>query len=446
MKFDFQKILEVAKKNWASIALGVLMLIAFISVFTIVSSQRAALQTSLDERKKVYDDLDRLLHKTRHAPVVSINPDAAAPELGKFPNPPIIKAGEEAIARVGEQSLALKTLAVRMNAHKPLVPGSLPGPTDGFRFQRIYLEQFSKVIPATLQSATPPTEEEIKGRADELTAEITKKQPHTDTGAVYNPQALQQQISEMLANLPAKMRQDAANNHRLYMAPSALSIHPVLAGGTGQTVMPDAEHIWLAQVGLWVQQDVIDAVARLNANSKVVADSPVKQIVQIYVAPDRSLYVMPGAPTGGAPAAPAVGGAAAGPASPIPTNSETDPLPKDYSVSPTGRVCNGVFDVVHFYVVLNVQAVDLERVIRELEQNRLITVYQVDVTGVNSAAFQQIGYFFGKNPVVTVTLNCEELMLRDWTQKMMPPEIKRFLNVGQQPGAPDAGQPTAATY
>jgi hypothetical protein len=95
-----------------------------------------------------------------------------------------------------------------------------------------------------------------------------------------------------------------------------------------------------------------------------------------------------------------------------------------------------VFDVVHFTVCMNVQASDVNKVIQGLEKNRLLTVYQSDVESVNSAAVQQDGYFFGPNPVVTLTVKCEELFLRSWTKPLMPPPIKLFLNV-QEP------QPTA---
>ena len=96
----------------------------------------------------------------------------------------------------------------------------------------------------------------------------------------------------------------------------------------------------------------------------------------------------------------------------MPTSTDTDPFPKDYNASVTGRVTNGVFDVVDFYVVLNVQAGDVERVIQELEHNRLLTVTQSEVVAVNSAAMQLQGYYFGKTPIVTLTLKCEELYMR----------------------------------
>lgn len=444
MKFDFAKILEVSKRYWAIIVFCVIMIVAVIAIPLFVSGQQAQLQKQLALRKATNDQIGQVLHKQRHQPVVSLDPDAAAPLLTEFPNDRVIAAGENAIKGVQRQSLAMKDMAAEINVHKLLLPGSLPVPADPFSFRRVYLAQFETEIPKVLQSATPPTDEEIKFRSDQETQKQTDLMPkNSATGEVYAKEVLQQNINMMLASLPEKLRQDAATQHKMYMAPTALSMHPALAPPAqgAAIIVPDAEAIWLAQMGLWIQQDVVGAIAKLNAASTNVASSPVKQLVQLYVPTDRNLYVLPGAVQGGA-AAPAPAAGTAG-ASATPTNTDTDPFPKDYLVSVTGHVSNGVFDVVQFYVVLNVQAADVERVIQEMERNRLLTVIQSEVQSVNSAAMQLQGYYFGKTPIVTLTLKCEELFMRDWTHTLMPGTIKMFLNVDQQPA--QGVTPTAST-
>jgi hypothetical protein len=442
MKFDFAKILEVSKRYWAIIVFCVIMIVAVIAIPLFVSGQQAQLQKQLALRKATNDQIGQVLHKQRHQPVVSLDPDAAAPLLTEFPNDRVIAAGENAIKGVQRQSLEMKNMAAEINVHKLLLPGSLPVPADPFSFRRVYLAQFETEIPKVLQSATPPTDEEIKFRSDQETQKQTDLMPkNSATGEVFAKEVLQQNINMMLASLPEKLRQEAATQHKMYMAPTALSMHPALAPPAqgAAIIVPDAEAIWLAQMGLWIQQDVVGAIAKLNAASTNVASSPVKQLVQLYVPTDRNLYVLPGAVQGGA-AAPAAGTAGA---SATPTNTDTDPFPKDYLVSVTGHVSNGVFDVVEFYVVLNVQAADVERVIQEMERNRLLTVIQSEVQSVNSAAMQLQGYYFGKTPIVTLTLKCEELFMRDWTHTLMPGTIKTFLNVDQQPG--QGTTPTAST-
>ena len=133
------------------------------------------------------------------------------------------------------QSMQLKNDSIQINVHQLLVPGSLPVPQDPYHFQQIYLKQFipDKQAPSEFQklldAATPPTDEEIKLRSDQETQQLINLQPHnSQTGEVYNQEALQQRINEMLAQLPEEMRHDAATQHKMYMAPTALSIQPAL--------------------------------------------------------------------------------------------------------------------------------------------------------------------------------------------------------------------------
>jgi len=179
-----------------------------------------------------------------------------------------------------------------------------------------------------------------------------------------------------------------------------------------------------------VQQDVVNSIIELNKASKSVSESRVKQLIGIEIAFGSDIYTMPTAPTGATAAPTPVGQAGA---SPVAANTSTDPLPKDISVSPTGHVCNGVFDVVHFTVCMHVQASDVNRVIQELERNRLLTALQSDVIAVNSLEEKEDGFLYGPQPVVTLTLKCEELFLRNWTRPLMPQPVKTLLNVQEPP-------------
>lgn len=442
MKFDLAKILDVSKRYWVIIVFCVVMVIAMVAVPTFVASQAAALQKRLNDSKAVDDQIKQVMQKQRHQPVVSLDTNATAPELTRFPNDKVIAAGQAAIGGVQSQSQKLKEVSLAINRRLPLLP-----PTDPYRFQQTYLKQFTTEIPKLLNAATPPTDEEIKYRADIETQALTEKQPHnTVTGEIMGKEVLQQNINQKLATLPEQMRQEAATQHKMYMSPAALSLQPALAPPApgAPTVVPDAEQMWLAQMGLWVQQDVVNAIAKLNQSATNVDTAVVKELVEIFVPTDRSMYVLPNAAAGaGGGTTPAAGaGPDAAAASAVPASTDTDPFPRDYSVSQTGRVCNGVYDVVQFDVVLNVQAKDVERVIQELERSRLITVNQAEVQAVNSDAMKFQGYYYGKTPIVTLTLRCEELFLREWTHTLMPDSIKKFLNVDQQPAA--APSPTAS--
>ncbi|HXE55635.1 MAG TPA: hypothetical protein VN541_21605 [Tepidisphaeraceae bacterium] len=429
--------MDIVKKNWLSIACGVIALIAVAAIPTYVSNQQKALQAQLKTRKDTFDQLNAMKTKQRHLPVVSLDPNATPAELTQFPGPKVIDAGLTAVKNVQAQSVKLKQAADGMNVHKLLVAGCLPVAQNPFEFQQTYASQFEPNGPLAkeLDSVAPPTDQEIQAERDRRIKQYTEEQPKDKaTGKIFGEDALDQKISQMEATLAQDMRLDAATNHKMYMAVTALSEVGALAPSAGGVKAPDPDTIWYAQLGYWVQKDVIDAVAGVNKNSRNVAQSPVKQLISLEVPPESAIYAMPAAASGTTPAAAGNNG----PASPVANNSDTDPLPKDFSVSPTGRVCNGVFDVVHFTLTLNVEASKVNQVIQALERSRLITVYATDVQSVNSVQQEQDGYFFGPNPVVTLTMQCEELFMRDWTRQYMPPSIRQMLNVQEPPAQPTA--------
>lgn len=422
--------MEIVKKNVVSIVCGVIALLAVASFFYPTPAIQASAQKSLDQQAETYKQLTSLQGKTRHWPNVTQDPNATPQELKGFPGPKVIESGMAQVKQVQDQSLALKDRAIKMNVHQLLVPDSLPNPPNAFDFRNAYDKRYQFDEKATqgsfqkmLNSVTPPTAEEISREEQRREAKIKADAPHDAENKPFDEAQVNQQIEDMKSKIEGQMRQDAALQHKLYMAPEALPKHPSLAGEAGAIKAPEPEDVWYAQMGLWIQEDVIKSIAALNAQSNDVEHSPVKQIVMIMAAPpDKSMYALSTTAAAGAESS-------GGNASPIPTNSDADALPKDYTSSPTGRVCNGVFDVVHFKVVLNVQAADIDRVISELERDKFLTVYQASVQAINSVAKRQEGYYFGSRPVVTLSLDCEELFMRDWTKKLMPQTVKQYLNV-----------------
>ncbi len=65
---------------------------------------------------------------------------------------------------------------------------------------------------------------------------------------------------------------------------------------------------------------------------------------------------------------------------------ENDGNTRDYSLSPTGRVCNSMYDVTHFTLVVDVDSRQIPLLLAELQRNKLMTVTQLDIVPVDSAA------------------------------------------------------------
>jgi hypothetical protein len=115
-------------------------------------------------------------------------------------------------------------------------------------------------------------------------------------------------------------------------------------------------------------------------------------------------------------------------------NDINAPLPKNTAVSPTGRVSNALYDVLHFRLTIRVDATRIPDVLQALSRNRYITVLNLKASAVDTAEQAALGFFYGQNvPVVELTIDGEVLQLRQWTVPLMPLAVKRALGIVQQP-------------
>jgi len=146
--------------------------------------------------------------------------------------------------------------------------------------------------------------------------------------------------------------------------------------------------------------------------------------------------VVPQVPGQNQPAAdPAAAAAAVVPADPTPNKA----------ASPTGRVNNQMYDVIHFDIEMVVEADQVPWVLDQLAKGRLMSVLQVNsVTAVDSAVAKSLGFFYGSRPMVSVRFRAEDLFMRKWSKDLMPPQIRKQLGVpdDQPAAAATPGQPT----
>jgi hypothetical protein len=134
-------------------------------------------------------------------------------------------------------------------------------------------------------------------------------------------------------------------------------------------------------------------------------------------------------------------GAAAPPADPVVAADAA--LTKIVQAAPTGRVSNGMYDVIHLTIVADVEVERVPDFIRTISHNRLMNVTRVEMKAVDATAAQLAGYFYGTKPVTTVTLDVEALLLRSWTIPLMPKEIRALLLIPDPPPPTPAAAPAA---
>jgi hypothetical protein len=226
---------------------------------------------------------------------------------------------------------------------------------------------------------------------------------------------LQDEFTQASARIPDQLRNRVAMGSLLYMNADAL---PYILSFNSNSV-PQPTDIWNAQVNLWIIEDVGRGILDANAGAKNVPEAPIKHLIKIVI-PYPQPYIisagqtLDGELTGPAPKVIDLGaGATGGSSSGVPMT--------------TGRVSNPLYDVVQFDLVMNVDASLVPKVLASLSANRFMTVLTTSVTAVDSAALQQQGYIYGKNPVVQLTLKCEDIFFHKWERELMPDVVAKMM-------------------
>jgi hypothetical protein len=448
------KVIEIIKKNLLSVLCGVVALVAIIATFWPVGGFFAELQTLTEQRAAQYGSLQTLLTKPRQLPLTDPAKTVQDP-LQSFPTEPIIAEGDKATKGVSAQSKKMVENVVAMNRanHPLLVPDALPNPQSDapkFRFRDLYklvlstdpnmsvktnpylqAAKQSNLWNDVLNGGIPPTDVEIGEKEKELwDNEYSIRIIYSNNQAI-NLTDVTASYNAAKALVPGQMKSKVATEKKVYISPDAFTLNPnVVGSGT-----PNPYDIWNAQLHLWIQQDVAAAIAQANAKAQNILDAPVKRLLKLTIPLTPTPYVM-------APAAAGAPGTAPPPAAPV-ENGDITPLPKVPAVSPAGRVCNPMYDVVHFTLVIDVDASQIPFILASLSQNRLIDVYNMDVLSVDTAEEQKLGFLYGPRSVVELNLQCEALFMRSWTVPWMPDQVKKQLGIASPaPGAP--GMPQAS--
>ncbi len=480
---DKTKILDFIKHNAFALCCGLVAVLAVVASFYPFGGMVTALSAKASEEAAPYQSLTGLVHSRKFP---QVDPTKATPvELTGFPNHDQVEAGKAAVAKLASESTASLTVLEQRNddklVHPLLVADALPSPvsdTPKFTFAQVYKNVLSidptmsglgsPTVPPPVQANGPqPTpmavDERLQSvRAVNLCNDILRAGVPADlkllearkqwlksnvydpqliqdnAGAFVNSAEVQQKMTADFLQLPDKLNAEIAARSHVYLDPNAFAVNPsILSAAT-----PQMTDIWFAQLSLWVQTDIAKAVAAANAGLDSVA-SPMGSAVEV---PAASVAAT-------SPDAPVLRGVAASPVKrilrldmkPIPMYQfalanggpaaldETAILAPVYTVSPTGRTSNKMYDVVPFRLTVDVEADHVNRFISTLTRDRLIYVYNEDLFSIDPSTLAPQGFQYGSRPVVRLILSGEELFLRKWTVPVMPPQIKYHLGVEPPP-------------
>lgn len=391
--------MEIVKKNILSVICGVVALLALVGLQWPVNGMYDDTKAQLVERKGAYDKLHQLRTAQRQWPALPDLSSAPPQRLDHFPNETTLKKGDSIRDAVQAQAKEMKSRTAVNNEHQPLAPGILPTPGENrYQFEAPYRKKVSpKGIAEFMSSALPPTDEEVHAEALRLYNTDYAPRIIQVAGKPVNKAQIDEDWKAAAAKLQSKMRLDRAKNCKIYLNPSVI---PNSLGIFNNPQGPRESEIWYAQMQVWLEDDVLGAIRRINENAGDVTESPVKELVSLMVPGDKSMYVL--------------------------GNNSAPPEP-NFARGITGRASNALYDVIHFDMAINVDARKVPFIIAEMQKGQLITITHVNLSAVDGVVAAHDGFFYGDVPVVRLNLQVEDLYLREWTSKLMPDVVKQEL-------------------
>ena len=236
-----------------------------------------------------------------------------------------IEAEERRIEFTMEDRERVLTEARKYCKYEPLLPGVLPNGDENSRreFRKKYGKAMRQLM-ASLRGGRRATELDIDLMRDKIAnEEARRKEKGLDAGAVQpkpedvgplrTPAGV---FTRAGVRTNAEARADIARAQSIYcylLGPgearpptscTSLDFHPAMLD-TGIVDAPYFEEVWGAQVGYWIQKDVVDAIVALNEEAAAAAKArdedpwvgimPVKDIVSVrvseeYVPPEGELF------------------------------------------------------------------------------------------------------------------------------------------------------------
>lgn len=221
-------------------------------------------------------------------------------------------------------------------------------------------------------------------------------------------------------NAPLRAAVSKAKSIHLYYDPETTLHRSEIADDPGS---PSPMAMWNAQVGYWIQSDVVNAIAALHGDlsKKAQGDAsvetlPVKRLNSIRV----HGYALPGKfirfGMGSRQSSQTVG--------------QADPAQTPTFTQRTG---NEQYDVVRFTVQAVVDQRELFKLVDAIARSNFTVTLSVSYEAVKRDEDERAGYRYGPAPVVLATLDFETYLARDLYSELMPEEVRAALGITAKP-------------
>ncbi len=447
--------------NWITVVSAVVLIVAVIWLGSLGSSADA-FREEVKKRDAQLSQIRTL--KQQNVKVPPDKPDDPPRTVGPIViNNAAIEQLRRVYGKMNEEHANIFKLALEINQHNhlPMADGLFPDPVDNFkpyeariRYKDSFIDMTGRYSPNALlprlNAGMPPDASVIKAELERIDAQAALGVGGSSAAGSANPGGAPSVPGAPTSAADAKeaervrLTKQAALMQVLKSRAEQLHIYAVTQMGQpgfpfeyGSWIfgskLPSALNMWEGQLGLWLQQDIVEAIARTNQVSNPqmnVIFSPVKRLDSISVA---NLYVgimPPGKglnPLGAAPTLASAG----------------QLLPDNFAVSATGRVSNAIYDVHHVNLRVVVDYQHLPDFFDNLSKVNFMTVLKMNLRSLDEYEMLKAGYVLGSNDCVTADILIETLWLRDWTSRLTPKGLRNSLGVpgGETTATPGSSAP-----
>jgi hypothetical protein len=483
----------VLKSYPLAVIAAFVLFVAIVGLFVMVIPAGAAFRADMAARSKEIDKLKALQNNKELIPPTT--PDGLPVEIPLVVNEPAIAKLQEIFDKMAEEYEDIFEYAKNFNEnghdvpnpHRPMLEGLFPVPSDigkPFDAKVAYrdalvsmLAPYSDTARYPRLDAAPPltnevlTEEILKEEDKFLASAFPIDPTQRDVKNLRPDQALL--LEQLKLKRMFEMYRSHAQRIHAYVTTTDLESpdFPLEVGEWSKPGdQPTVQQLWEGQMSLWIIQDILRAVEITNEshdNKKNVLTAPVKHLVKVSVEPGyvginsrggflekpgggRRELVLSELPTGAGNAPQQVydqsatgeGAAAAAPLSEdVKTFSADKPLPDDFSIAPTGRQSNDLYDVRHAKLEVIIESRKIPALMNNLAKVNFMTVLRATVTNVDEYEPLLAGFIYGQQDAVKLDLLIETVWLRNWTRQYMPQQIKYALGVETRPAPEAAPQP-----
>lgn len=412
-------VLEVIKRYVFEIICGAA---GAVGIVLILLGLRAmdSVQTQLAERQQLKSSIEQLARKPQ-----PINEKSIEQENRRIEG---IKANYDRVIE----------FAKRINKYEPLIEKAFPAPNleQKKEFQKAYRDQIAKWL-SQLNAKQPPNQDDFDVQREQIKADMKARGelPDEKEGGARGATAELEELARVQASIKR------AHEASIYASEYSFQDSPMSAprGPMDQNLPPSDEQMWHAQLEVWVQQSVVDAIARVNGDAaKALTEAgqkawvgtlPIKELVSVQVS---QYYLIDGQEAKNATGVRGQedrggrgGGGGRGGSTPEKADRAFPPL--DWTKVFTQNKSTDLYELVQFSVRMVVDSRDIPKVISGLCENSFHTPLSVSYESIEPNT-SMTGMIYGDEPVVELTVDFETVFFSDLYLDIMPDRILELVN------------------